>query len=471
MTTSADRLDARLGLAVAGARCVSALSRVLRLGGGTAAPGEVARRVDPHALEKLASRLESGVVVVSGTNGKTTTARILAGILAADGQSVVHNRAGANMVGGIVSTLATEASLHPHGGPAVAVLETDEAALPELVTRTSPTVVVLTNLFRDQLDRYGEIDSIVRQWRTALSTLPATATLVVNVDDPALASLADGLAMRTVRFGIAESVYVLPGLPPGAEVLPCRTCGHELSYRSLYVGHLGSWTCDDCGAGRPPLDVAAHAIELWSADFQSMKISGLGPVSRFEMRLPGLYNSYNALAALAAASALDVPRSVCQRAVSRYRGAFGRAERVTYRDRSLMVMLVKNPVGFDEVLRTIFDADRSVDCPLLFCLNDAASDGRDVSWISGRRHGAARRCVQHRVLRRQPLAGHVQPAPLRRSPARPAPAAGSRPAAGAGRVHRCSAGGRLGLHPSDVQRDARDPVTARQATAHAGVLG
>jgi UDP-N-acetylmuramyl tripeptide synthase len=360
---------------------VSGLSRALRIGGGTAAPGEIAIRLDPRALEKLAARLGCGLVVVSGTNGKTTTARILAEILAAAGRRVVHNRAGANLVGGIVSTLAADAPRQPSGGSAIAVLETDEAALPELVTRTCPAVVVLTNLFRDQLDRYGEVDSITKRWRAAVGALPDSTTLVANADDPTLAALVDAVACRTVLYGIAESRYKLPGLPHGAETLPCPGCGGPLTYRGLYVGHLGDWRCPACGRARAELDVAGFGIELRSVDHQSLKVSGPGPVSHFDVRLPGLYNTYNVLAALAAASAFNLPPEVCRLAVSRYRGAFGRAERITYGDHSVMIMLVKNAVGFDEVLRTIIDVDETRHCPLLLCLNDAASDGRDVSWI------------------------------------------------------------------------------------------
>jgi len=325
--------------------------------------------------------LGQGAVVVAGTNGKTTTARILADILAADGRHVVHNRAGANLVGGILSTLTADASADGQRDPAIAVLETDEAAFPEVLARTSPTVVVLTNLFRDQLDRYGEVDLIVDHWRGALGRLSAATTLVVNADDPALVALTDGLKTRRVLFGIEESLYQLSAVPHAAETISCLRCGNPFEYRAIFVGHLGDWYCRTCGVSRPPLDAAGHAIELWSYDFQSLKVSGAGAATRFEVGLPGLYNSYNVIAALTAAHALGVPGPVSQQSVARYRGALGRAERVVHRGRSLMIMLVKNPVGCNEVLRTISGVDRALSSPVMLCLNDAPSDGRDVSWI------------------------------------------------------------------------------------------
>jgi UDP-N-acetylmuramyl tripeptide synthase len=374
-------IDARLGLAVAGARCVSGLSRVLGVGGGTAAPGHLASRVDPQALEKLAGRLEQGAVLVAGTNGKTTTARILADILAADGRHVVHNRAGANLVEGILATLTADAPTRGRLGPSIAVLETDEGALPEVLTRVSPTLVVLTNLFRDQLDRFSEVDMILAAWRRALEDLSTETTLVINADDPSLVALTDGLEARRVLFGIEESLYQLDEVPHAAEVISCLRCARPFSYRSIYLGHLGDWRCEHCGTSRPPLDVAGRDVELWSYDFQSLKVTGAGTDTRFEVGLPGLYNSYNVVAAIAAGRTLGVPGAVAKTSLSHYRGAFGRAERVVYRGRSLMIMLVKNPVGCNEVLRTISGVDRAFASPMLLCLNDQASDGRDVSWI------------------------------------------------------------------------------------------
>lgn len=336
--------------------------------------------VDPRALEKLAGRLGHGVVLVAGTNGKTTTSRILSEILAAGGESVVHNRAGANLVGGIVSTLATSSGVGARQHSAIAVLETDEAALPAVVHQVMPTVVVLTNLFRDQLDRFAETDQILARWRRALAGCPS-ATLVVNADDPALVAMTDGLPNRRVLFGIEESVYRMARLPHSAEVIRCARCDRALDYHQIFVGHLGDWYCARCDVGRPRLDVAAHAIELWASDFQSMRLRTPATDLHLELGLPGLFNSYNVLAAATAAQILGVSEPVVQQTVREFRGAFGRGERVVHRGHTMTVMLVKNPVGCDEVLRAIGGTDRGTSAPLMFALNDDAADGRDVSWI------------------------------------------------------------------------------------------
>lgn len=375
------RLDPRLELALLGARRVSSISRRLHLGGGTSAPGRLASQIDPRALEKLSRRLTEGVVLVAGTNGKTTTARLMAEILAADGRRVVHNRAGANMVGGIVSALTAGATAADVRQRSLAVLECDEAALPELIARTAPRLVVLTNLFRDQLDRYGEMDLVQERWRTALMSLPRSTTLTVNADDPQLVALTDGLDARRTLYGIAESPVTLPVVPHAAEVVLCPQCGEPFRYGAIFVGHLGAWHCRSCGIERPALDVAGRAIELTSLARQTLEAAAPGGVSHIDVGLPGLFNTYNVLAALAAVDVLGVPEQTSRRALASYRGAFGRAELVRHDCRDMLIMLVKNPVGANEVLRTISDASKEADSPLLLCLNDHAADGRDVSWI------------------------------------------------------------------------------------------
>ncbi len=375
------RIDPRLSLAIGSAHAVSSLSRRFGLGGGTAAPGRVASTMDPRALEKLSGRFSQGAVVVAGTNGKTTTARLLAEILTADGRRVVHNRAGANLVGGIVSTLAAASRVSARGDAGIAVLETDEAALPEVLSRTRPGLVVLTNLFRDQLDRYGEVDSVLGRWRAALAELSDETTVLANGDDPSLVMLTDSLKATRVLFGIKDSRHRLDAVPHAAEVIGCPDCGEPFTYSEIYVGHLGSWRCEACGISRPPLGFAASAVELWSQDFQTMNLAGRDEEFRVEVGLPGLYNSYNVVAAAAAAQTLHISSSVVQRSIAHYRGAFGRSERIVHQGRSLMVMLIKNPVGCNEVLRTIWGVGRGARDPVLFVLNDEASDGRDVSWI------------------------------------------------------------------------------------------
>jgi UDP-N-acetylmuramyl tripeptide synthase len=205
--------------------------------------------------------------------------------------------------------------------------------------------------------------------------------VVVNGDDPLLVTLTDGLSARRLLFGIEQTEHRLPALAHSAEVVPCGACGERLTYRQIFVGHLGDWMCESCGRGRPPLHVSANAVELVSPEFQSLKIATEGEVCHFEAHLPGLYNTYNVLAAASAALAVGVPTAQTQRSIAAYRGTFGRGQRLEYRGRMLTLMLVKNPVGGDETLRVIAGANRRSATPMMIVLNDGAADGRDVSWI------------------------------------------------------------------------------------------
>jgi UDP-N-acetylmuramyl tripeptide synthase len=342
----------------------------------------VADRIDPALLTKLAGRLPHGVVVVAGTNGKTTTSRMLADILEADGVRVVHNRSGSNLVSGVAAAFAGHASLTGQPGGDAAVVESDEAAFPAVVDLLRPRLILLNNLFRDQLDRYGELNTIATRWRAALERLPATTTLVVDVDDPTLAAMTDGLAARRIGFGLAETRYRLASLPHAADAATCRRCGADLVYDALYVSHLGAWRCPKCGNARPPLDAAGENVELKGVDALRVTLTGreARPLT-LEVGVPGLYNVYNAVAAATTARAIGVPDETIARALAGFRAAFGRIERVALRDRTLVLALVKNPVGFNEVLRMLTTATGGPAVPTLIAINDLDADGRDVSWL------------------------------------------------------------------------------------------
>lgn len=378
--------DARLIAALAAAKATGAAIRGLGRGGGTAAPGLVAERIDPQLLDKIASRLPQGTVVVAGTNGKTTVSRMLADILWANGSRVAHNRSGSNLMRGVASALASQADLSGSPRADIGVIESDEAAFPEIVRRVQPSVVLLNNLFRDQLDRYGELDTIASQWVPALRRLPGEATVVVNADDPTLAAITDGISARRVTFGLDDRnpSFLLDEVPHAADAKACRHCGRDLAYDRLYSAHLGAWRCPGCGAERPPLDFAGHSIVLDGVDALRLEVSlprhaeGSLPL---QLMIPGLYNAYNAVAATAVAHTLGVPRQTIAGALHGYRSAFGRVERVTYRGRSLTLALVKNPVGFNETLRMLTVATGGLIVPTLIAINDLAADGRDVSWL------------------------------------------------------------------------------------------
>jgi lipid II isoglutaminyl synthase (glutamine-hydrolysing) len=386
MAPSSPTRDARLIAALAAAKATSAAIRGLGRGGGTAAPGLVAERIDPQLLDKIARRLPQGTVVVAGTNGKTTVSRMLADILQAHGSRVAHNRSGSNLVRGVASALASQADLTGCPRADIGVIESDEAAFPEIVRRVQPSVVLLNNLFRDQLDRYGELDTIASQWAPALQRLPAEATVVVNADDPTLVTITDGIGARRVTFGLDDRnpSFLLDEVPHAADAKTCRRCGRDLTYDRLYSAHLGAWRCPGCGIERPALDFAGRSIVLDGVDALRLEVAlpeqSEGSLS-LQLMIPGLYNAYNAVAATAVARTLGVSRQTIADGLCRYRSAFGRIERVTYRGRSLTLALVKNPVGFNETLRMLTVATGGLTVPTLIAINDLAADGRDVSWL------------------------------------------------------------------------------------------
>lgn len=359
------------------------LTRAIRRagrGGGTALPGLVATKIDPDLLDKLAARLPAGTIVVAGTNGKTTTSRMLADVLGQSGLKVAHNRSGSNLERGIAGALIEQLPLNGQA-PDIGVIEVDENAFPTVVRRVQPRVVLLLNLFRDQLDRYGELETIAARWRPAISELSADSTLVVNADDPLLAALAEAAPGRVVRFGFSTEGNALPELPHAADAGYCRRCGERLDYRAIYLSHLGDYVCPTCGAERGPLDVTISQVESEGLNAQRLIVDrAAGPTLDVTVAVPGLYNAYNALAVIATSGATGlVPDEAIQAGLGQFQPAFGRLERLDYQGRNLTLALSKNPVGFNELLRMLATT-REVDL-LGIAINDLDADGRDVSWL------------------------------------------------------------------------------------------
>jgi UDP-N-acetylmuramyl tripeptide synthase len=373
---------ARLTAAIGAARTISFGLRRSGRGGGTATPGLVAHALDPKLLSKLASGLPHGAIVIAGTNGKTTVSRMVAGILAASGDAVVHNRSGSNLVRGVTAAFAEQARLTGKLQGDVAVIETDEAAFPEIVRLVQPRAILLNNLFRDQLDRYGELAAVAKLWSGALARLSPETTVIVNADDPTLAEITSDIPARRITFGIAQSDHKLAALPHAADSAVCLRCGSDLVYAALYASHLGDWRCPACGAERPALDVSARDIKLHGVDSVSLSVTSANePDLQLAANAPGLYNAYNVLAAAAAARAMGVNDAVIASAIAQFKPAFGRGEQIELRGRRLTLALVKNPVGFNEVLRMLTMATGGLTVPTLIAINDLYADGRDVSWL------------------------------------------------------------------------------------------
>ncbi len=364
------------------ARTVGALSR-LRGGGATSVPGKVLMRLDPHAIGALGARLSRGSALVSATNGKTTTAAMAAQIFHQAGVSLVHNQAGANMAGGIATTLLDAARQRGRMAGELGLFEVDELWLATLAAQLHPRVIVLANLFRDQLDRYGELETIADSWAGVLGQ--DEAQLVLNADDPLVADLGREHT-GALYFGVQDDSLALSGLSHAADAKHCRNCGAPYHFDAVYLGHLGHYHCPSCGQTRPAPAVTATRVSLQGVHAAAFDLRTPAGEAHVSLALPGLYNVYNALAAAALATALDMPLQHIVSGLQAARPAFGRAETVSLSlsgapasRRELRIMLVKNPAGANEVLRTL--ALEPGEHDLLGVLNDRIADGRDVSWI------------------------------------------------------------------------------------------
>ena len=366
----------RLLLALWAARGAAVLSSTLGRGAATALPGLLAERIDPAFLSTLGGQLEGGAVLITGTNGKTTTARLLAGMLAAAGLPAVHNREGSNLTRGIASALAAAADWRgrPREPRALALMETDEATLPAAARALQPRAVVFTNLFRDQLDRYGEVDGVAARWREALALLPPATTLVLNADDPSVAELALDWSGPVHWYSLARA-RAGSSSPGPADARWCRACGGVYRYEGRYAAHLGRWRCARCGRASPDPDTSATAVAT-GPDGLRLTVPGLGEL---DLPLGGLYNAGNALAAIALARVLDLHAGAVREGLAAARPAFGRGELVALDGCRLRLLLCKNPAGASEALRLVEDEEGPAE--VAFVLNDRFADGRDVSWI------------------------------------------------------------------------------------------
>jgi lipid II isoglutaminyl synthase (glutamine-hydrolysing) len=356
------------------ARLARAASRRLGRTGGTTAPGRMLLRMSPGALGRMAGELDEGSLLVSATNGKTTTSAMIAACLERDRRRVVHNRAGSNMAWGVATALL-DAGREPGQ---LGLFEVDEAWLPRVAEEVEPRLLLLSNLFRDQLDRYGELETLADHWAALVERLDGRARFVLNADDPLVADLGRG-RQGVTYFGVEDDSQALPGMQHASDSKHCRNCGTPYVYEAVYLGHLGRYRCPNCGRERPDPQVAAARVEL--DGMSGSKVSLRTPAGSLDLRLPlpGLYNVYNAVAAAATALELGVPLATVGEALEGFGGAFGRVETIPIAGRRVSILLVKNPAGANEVLRTLTLEDGRHD--LWLALNDRTADGRDVSWI------------------------------------------------------------------------------------------
>jgi UDP-N-acetylmuramyl tripeptide synthase len=360
--------------------------------GGTAIPGLVAERIDARFVAHLARQLDD-VILITGTNGKTTTARMIADIAQRDGRTVIHNRAGSNLMRGIGAALIDAA------GPtaqlpsrSLGVFETDEATLPEAAAATQPSLLLIGNLMRDQLDRYGEIEAVRERWVSTLTKLSADTTVLLNADDPSVATLAKHAPGPVRFFGIDDTGAALSSKAAAEHALDALwdpDSGADYEFERRFYSHLGHWSCPAAGLTRPQPHIAARKISRKripnapvpnvNAMTTTFQIAEGDDTQRVVLPLDGLYNVYNALAAALAARAFTIDLATIANALDELEPVFGRQEQLIVRGHPVRILLGKNPAGLNAALRTL--QQRGVRHNLLVLLNDGIADGVDVSWI------------------------------------------------------------------------------------------
>ncbi len=370
--------DPRLSAAICAAKAAQLASRALGRGGGSTIPGVVARRVDPELLTKLSRRLPLGSAAVTGTNGKTTTTRMIGKILQTASLRAVNNSTGANLVTGVTAAVVSDANLFGRPTSEMGLFEVDEASVPRVAAEAELRILAVLNLFRDQLDRYGELAYTGKVIASAFADLPRNGLVVLNADDPLVASLGRSAA-RPIFYGVDEPDLDTGRLQHVADSKDCPICGTSLNYETVYMGHVGVYACPNNDFSRPLLDYRASRVRLEGARGSSFLLSTPRGEREVKTALPGLYNAYNALAAAAVASEAGVGLDEVVRGIAEFGGAFGRVERIEAGDREAFLLLIKNPVGFNEILRTFVTADDAKN--VLIAINDNDADGRDVSWL------------------------------------------------------------------------------------------
>lgn len=360
-------------------KTLTSLIQHFNVGSGTNFPGKIGRKIAPDILSYLVNQAKKEIIVVTGTNGKTTTSGFISNILNTSGRKIAHNKKGANMLTGLTAAIIQDSSLNAELNVDHCLLEIDEAYFAKAVDEFNPNLLVITNLFRDQLDRYGELDTTAKKIKEAISKTIANKPLkvILNADDPIVASITYNKDVENVYFGFKEVIFVGQDkdIKAPQEASTCR-CGEKYNYSKIFYGHIGHYSCS-CRISRPVPDVEATAkIDVAGSEITVYsKKQGNFTV---KINMPGLYNAYNALASITACMELGISSNDIIKGLGNYSTIFGRAELINLKGKPVLIQLIKNPIGATEVLRTVKDDKNS---RLLIIINDNYADGRDVSWL------------------------------------------------------------------------------------------
>jgi len=362
-------------IATLSSKLLTKILRRLGVGGGTALPGLIAEKIHPSFLSELAPRFSQGIILITGTNGKTTTARLVANVLRANRYKVIHNFTGSNLTRGILAQILQEANIKGDFSADFGVFEVDEATSEKAAQALKPRVILVTNLFRDQLDRYGELDKVASIINSALNH--AREWVILNGDDPLVSSLGENSPAKKMFFGINAPEF---SLSRGViDLNHCPKCDEELTFPVRFYGHLGDYICPKCGYKRPNLDIYAFNIEFREDFSLHFQINSRGKSAEVLSPLYGIFNVYNLLSTISICEALGFQLEKVLQSLGQITSAFGRMERFVLDSRECIILLAKNPVGFSVNIETVKRDKGRKNCLLI--LNDNLADGTDTSWI------------------------------------------------------------------------------------------
>jgi lipid II isoglutaminyl synthase (glutamine-hydrolysing) len=373
--------QARLALAISAGKLVGVSGRILGIGGGTSLPGMVARHIDPDVLKTVMGASAAKKIVITGSNGKTTTSRMIAEMAKESGNRLSHNRSGSNLLQGVTSVAVNFASVSGELRSDVLVFEIDEGTMQHVIPEIQPDVVVITNIFRDQLDRFGELYAVARSLDKVLEGLPETSTIILNGNDPQVANFGLNAKAKRVFFGLNTTEVGTPVPDISADVIRCIHCQEDLEYKVAYLSHLGLYRCPNCGYTLPDLDIAATSVKLASDGKGPTHATLSTPAGELEIEipLPGIHNVYNAAAAIGAALAAGFPKEKLPSALAKLQPAFGRLEEIKAGDQTIYLAFVKNPTSFNLIMRLIMQHPGQKH--ILLAASHTVVDGEDFSWL------------------------------------------------------------------------------------------